>query len=827
MLAGPLRHAGQEAAAQRAAELESDGQNDEAAAVLVDIAQSLEQQELPAVAVNYRIRAASLLAAANENARAETMLEEIAWEQLSVRGPSAQGAISELRRVGTKPWLADGLEAIAAWPRLPWARKYLDAAIEADTEPARLLRWRAARVQIELVFGEAADVIELTDELPAELASGARLELELDRIDAYETVGEQGRADQTWGHLLAWLDTEGDDRDRAIAWQRRALVLATRGESSSMRDAFLRAIAGWARDDGAGRHAADAFFSLDHARALLDEFEFDPGGRALARSLRASAPPPPADELLDAAMSQLIANNLRTAHENYWLALAQFRKVGDLLGMEAVYNHLAELYARSKRPVAALRMALLAGNAKRAADLARPLSPKEVTEALVDLRAPWQRRACYEVLTTLNANVPVGTAAKITDALLEDSAAATSARPGSLPAAALEALAWIFLQIPGARRDAVASRLHEGARIVHLMDARYACAQALVNAHQLQLLASPDDLVDLFLADPHARGIPMSWLAQRMSDDRAIRSRMIDAARGGNERAAHALMWLQPHEHENGTWASVADPLARAALDVSAFAESELDGSVEIAHNLSVNFEPGARAGRWASPEVRAKLAHHLAAEVTTEEAAESSRASAMQSLALMMPALDRQERDYVCQIAVQMADGGYRHSDIESADVDPLSNVHTSRDSVGMLQAAALRTLAVAEETAPGELEQDLQGLLDRAFTLLSPRVRSAALDLLSRVPRLTATVDLESALEDQSDDVRYYAIRAARARQPTLLQRHRRQLAHDPSEFVRREILAEAEAANDRAILTAIATADDDAILRHMAQLALVRVN
>jgi hypothetical protein len=156
-----------------------------------------------------------------------------------------------------------------------------------------------------------------------------------------------------------------------------------------------------------------------------------------------------------------------------------------------------------------------------------------------------------------------------------------------------------------------------------------------------------------------------------------------------------------------------------------------------------------------------------------------------MDSLALMLPALDRRERGSVCQVALHMADGRYRHSEVESPDTDPLSNVYMPRDTVGMLQAAALRTLGAAEEAVPGHAEDNLEALVDRALTAVSPKVRAAALDVLSRIPRLSASVDLDSALGDPNAEVRYYAIRAARARQPTLLERHRTQLAKDSSEL------------------------------------------
>jgi hypothetical protein len=104
---------------------------------------------------------------------------------------------------------------------------------------------------------------------------------------------------------------------------------------------------------------------------------------------------------------------------------------------------------------------------------------------------------------------------------------------------------------------------------------------------------------------------------------------------------------------------------------------------------------------------------------------------------------------------------------------------------------------------------------------------VRAAALDVLRQVTSLSTKFDLEVALRDPDQEVRYEAIRAARAREPDILTPHLTQLAQDPSYSVRYQLIAEAETFADRAVLDAIASGDADAILRRMATLALQRLN
>lgn len=827
LVAGPLHHAGQTEAAENAARLERERRHAEAAEVVLAIASALDRSGLSAVAESYRTRAAGQLDAAGDRLAAVALLEEVAWTQIGTQSRAASGAVWELERMVGETWLVRGLEACASWPQLPWASRSLDEAIVVDDDPDRVLRWRAARVQIESLMGRPETVLDLTQVLPEARTSGARLALELDRIDALEEVEGSEAADRQWEELVLWADTQGSARDQAISWQRRGSLLAHRGDLPGLRSAYRRAMAAWARVEDGQTHAADALFSLQEGESLLGHWQVDMISRALAASIKASlGAPARGDALLHSAAANRIAGNFLDAHREYWLALALFQAQGDLIGVHVVENHLAELYQATGRPSAALRLAIATGNAKKATALASEVPPAEAADQLLGLDAPWQRAARYDVLAVLGSTAPMGVVADIAEGLLED--ALLTEDGGNAPRwgdAALRALASVALQVPESVHDRLFELMRRGARNLRMLDAARACVTGLIRATQLGIIDETTELVGLFLEGRPLADIPAHWVADVMGGNPELRQTVIAAGRAGNAAAAQAIVWARPTQSEMELWRTVAEPLAQRYLQVRPIDWTEIDGIRQESHMIGVRFELGGLAARSSTEETREQLLAHLLATVAQEEAAESARASALNAVFNFIEALSTETVSDIYDRVLPLARGEYTHSAVESAEVDPLSNVQIAHDTFGMLQAAALMLLGRAEQLGPGRDSVDAQAAVTRAAAHQVARVRAAAFDAMARVTRWGAAVDLDFALSDPDPDVRKAVVKALCARDPDRLRGILPGLISDPSYSVRSLVISMAAESGLPEVLQTMAESDPDTYLRGLARMRLVR--
>ena len=189
--------------------------------------------------MTFRLWAAQLLAAGDEKTEAQNVLESMAWAHMDTPlHTAALSAMSELRRIGGDEWLIRGLDAIESWPRAHWAARWLDEAIVADERSDVGLRWKATRVKIAALFETDQErVLSLTEGLDGPVETGARLDLELDRLDALEAVQGQAAADSAWEKLSDWVETRASTsirHERGTTRLHDGRARRSRGDTSSL-----------------------------------------------------------------------------------------------------------------------------------------------------------------------------------------------------------------------------------------------------------------------------------------------------------------------------------------------------------------------------------------------------------------------------------------------------------------------------------------------------------------------------------------------------------------------------------------------------------------
>jgi hypothetical protein len=207
LIVGPLRHVGaveELTAAERRAE---SGEPAEAAGEMLVIVERLQRDGLRSAAETLGERAATLLASAGEQGRAVEILIAVVRARVA-RGErwSAEQALTLIESLqGDEEWIAPGLRAQITWPEhgegdLP----ALAAAAEGSAVREDHADWLAAHTGLLLLFDRFQEVIAASAALAgsAPLASGGRLAMELDRLDALEALGSEREAQERWLALL-------------------------------------------------------------------------------------------------------------------------------------------------------------------------------------------------------------------------------------------------------------------------------------------------------------------------------------------------------------------------------------------------------------------------------------------------------------------------------------------------------------------------------------------------------------------------------------------------------------------------------------------------
>lgn len=823
LVSGPLRHARMEEVAERARKLAAEARHEDAARAFVEVAQGLDAVGLITVAETYRLLAARQFHKAGDVATALDLTEAGIWQQLERGAEGARVVAAAYDEMSGGGWLSEALSACANWPQQPWAQNKLRTAAQNDHDLARRLRWLTTLTSIDLIYGQFSDLLQdIPDDLP-ELASGARLTIELDRLDALEETSGAEAADAVWAEIESWVATQPDAPLLALCWQRRGYVLARRGDLAGMRLAYRRGMAAWSSAPGRGEQVADCLFSMQLAESLLGVWNIDIELRPLASALESSdaAQAGQARRLQDRAASNRVAEKFPEAHRDYILAATTYRQTGSLSGALQAEGQLAELYSATGHLREALEAFVSAGDGKAASAIARRLAPQDISSVVRPSTARWERIAAYNVLEAVGTEADAELVGELADQLLADAAVEPASLIGSeLTDAAKRALAGVVLQLPDARMDAGLEQVRIDLQSDLLISASQAAAQSLIRATEIGQLDAREDLVESFLAGHPIPRVNPTEIATLVGDRVDLRDRIIDAAKGGSMEAAQVALWASVEAEPWMDLQPVAEELARRASLLHTRSTETTDGQAAVTHNFGVNFAPGGLAARLATTDTRAAFFEHTLCIVGSDDEMEGSRISAGNGLFNCASALTSEQREKAWRALRPISLGEYTSTTFGTANPDPLSNFRMRTNEAGMLQAVALQTLGQLWSAGVSASLDDLREPTQRALSHPDERARAAGVEVMRRVPELLDVERLQLMLEREEPEVRREALLALGGNVPDRIRPHLVTLAADPHRPIRWAAINVAVEIADTGILEQIATGDLDSYTRGLAK-------
>jgi tetratricopeptide (TPR) repeat protein len=830
LLAGPLAHAGKEEVAGQAQQLAADGDHAAAAQAFLDVADGLQDSGLFSVAETYRLQAADQLQAAGELAAAAELVESVITQQLDRESPEVWVTTGKLQALQPNGWLGDALSACANWPHEPWARARLREAVVADTGSNRQLRWLATLTQIGIVVGDARQVLaDLPEELPA-LAPGARLYVELDRLDAVEEADGPQATDEKWPALEAWAATQTDPAVQGLCWQRRGYLLARRGDLAGTREAYRRAMAAWSRVERHGEQVADCLFSLQAAESHLGVWNIDIEVRPLAAAMRSPdrTAAGSARRLQERAASNRIAENYRQARREYVLAFASYRRAGSLQGVLHVASQLAELYTATSHRPEAIELFVTAGNGKQAAKVAESLPASQVSEVLGPRIPPWERIAVYHVLKVLSTEADTDLVTNIADQLLSDASVdPPSLREAELAQTAKVALAAVSLQLPDGKRDAGFNQLRHDLHSKLLISASQAAAEALFRATQIGELDARDDLTDCFLAEDPIPRVEPDQLAALISDRVDLRERIIQAANEGSVGATLVLLWGGVLGEPWTDMESLATKFTRGATALKTLTVEAVDAKVQTTQLQGANFAPGGLAARFANLSVKNAFVDRVLTVISNDAETELNRASAAAGLFNCADALTPEDRGRAWKMLTPISRGHYQSIVLGSAQPDLLSQVQLTTNAAGSLRAPAIELLGRLWTVGVDEAIDDLRTIVLDALRESNEDIRAAGVEVMGRVAELMDAPELRRMLSRETPKVRREIAVALGRNAPEEIEPQVPELARDPHKSMRWAVIDIAGETQDRTTLSLIASQDPDSYTRGLARLVIDRLN
>ena len=820
LVQGPLEITGQAQTAAEAERLAEAGEPGETADLYLQVAAALDDHQLTVAAEAYRERAAMLLYDAGDSERAAPLLVEVGRARARRGSDLAGSTARSLRKApGAVAAVVDGVEALHDWPLdSGGAIAALRAAADASSGEERI-RWLADLVGLMSISEPADAVLAATGDLDAPLAPGAQLELELDLLDAVEVVEGAEAAETRWTDVLDWVDTRAGAAERGLAWQRRGVCLARRGDTPAAETAFRKAMAQWAQSSAGGEQVADALYSLQAAMALNGGFPGDPEDRVLAAELRGpgESEAARAEMLTQWGMRARIRGKLPQALRNYWHAYAIARRSGSLVSRIEIAETLAELFAETGRGGIALSLSIAAGGGKRAAELAQALPGEEVAAALRPHGARWERGATWHAVAVTGRRLPAAAARDLVPIVLAASRESNIGfGPPALPAR--RALAALAPFAESDMREEVLDQLRLELQGPPL-DQRKAAAQALVLATNAGITDATEDLLRAFAADPlNMRGVHRGWLRERLEE----RPELAEIVRSGALEGSEPLLALLV---EAGLAEGHAEVEAACTKDAQQTAEIQTvrEGDGEISIGMGGSFHLSGITGRCAEPPARAALLGRMLEMARDPRDSEENRAVAVAAVDNLAPALTLAQAREAAEGLGPLSLGNYPASIVDENLDDPLSPTQIRLHTPQLLRAAAIGALAELAAAHPKLDRGDVVAAVAAGLRDGPEIVVAAALGALAQLPAMCSPVPLEHALLSPDRQVRDAALVAWLLREGALPDdRHLEALLRDPDEGIRWRVLVAASKDPERgpALLARIAQEDEDVYFRLVAR-------
>jgi hypothetical protein len=820
LVQGPLEITGQTQTAADAERVAKGGEPGAAAHLYLQVAAALDDHQLAVAAEAYRERAAMLLYDAADPEHAASLLVEVGRARARRGSDLAGSTARSLREApGAVAAVVAGVEALHEWPLdAGGAIGALRAAVDASSGEERI-RWLADLLGLMSIFEPADAVLAAGDELDAPLASGARLELELDLLGAVEETEGAESAETRWADVLDWVDTRAGAAERGLAWQRRGVCLARRGDTRAAETAFRKAMAQWAQSSAGGEQVADALYSLQSAMALNGGFPGDPEDRVLAAELRGpgESEAARAEMLTQWGMGARIRGELPKALRRYWHAYAIARRSGSLVLLMQIAETLAELYAETGREAIALSLSTAAGRGERAAELAQVLPGETVASALRPHGPRWERAATWHAVAAAGRRLPPAAARDLVPLVL---AASREPNIGFGPPAlsARRALAALAPLADGALREEVLYQLRLELQGPPL-DQRKAAAQALVLATNAGITDATEDLLRAFAADPlNMRGVQRGWLRERLEAQPELAEIVRPGALEGSEPLLALLV-------EVGLAEGDAEVEAACTKDVQRTAQIQTvrEGDGQISIDMGGSFHLSGITGRRAEAPARASLLVRMLEMARDARDSEENRAIAVAAVDNLAPALTFAQAREAAEALAPLALGDYPPSIVDENLDDPLSPTQIKLHTPRVLRAAAIGALA---ELAAAQPQLACENVVSAVATGLreGPEiVTAAALGALGKVPDMRSPVPLEHALFAPDRRIREAALVAWLLRKGELPDDHHLEaLLRDPEERIRWRVLVAASKDAERgpALLARIEREEEDAYFRLVAR-------
>jgi hypothetical protein len=830
LVLGPLRRVGAVDVVQNAERAAAQGRPGEAADSLLDVVVQLDDAGLSVAAENVRIRAATLLADAERHSDAAGVLTEVIRGQVARDSELAAGNVTKLREVLTpeERWRADGLEAIATWPNhIAQSIETLRTSAERATEDQDKLPLIATAVDLLSLVGRHADALDAAAPFTASpLADGERVAIELDVLNAREALGDVDDVETAWLALLRFVDAHASVEARGVAWQRRGLALAERGDLPQADDAYRRAMTAWTDVEGFEEQAADAFYSMQSAYTHNARWPPDSDLRALAYSLRGD-PWTPASRinrlLFEGMQARLEPRGGARALRRFWLAFALARRTGSLTEYLIAADRLGELYEYANEPASALLFRLATGKTKESAALARSIGAVAAADALSAGGSRAYRAAVYAVIADVGRSLPDETVTELAPAVLREAAGDADSWLGPQPSiAAKRALAAIVLALPEHMAAAAYAQLVRD--LSHgSVDVTRAAAHSLILATNVEAFDATNEVIALFVRDPYNHRISIDWITERLAADPDLVPTIRKAALAGSEPALQALVRADLADGDSEVTRACEDAVRRWA-EFEPTDEVVVDGIRQARTGIGAPAAGAGILGRCVSASTRSALLGRMLDIACGSRDPEGTRADAARAIELLAPALTVDEATTAVDRLTSVALGEYDLSHWDANLDHPLGSVFIRIHQPGNLREAGVNAVAELTEAHSDVDRTAIARVVHSALRDTGEQLAVVAFEALAAVPELDPPVSLTAGIRHASGQVRLAALRAYVARHGELPPDEiLLPLLADPYAMLRHRLIAVASDVRDPLRALEPLAQDPDAYIRLSARRAL----
>jgi tetratricopeptide (TPR) repeat protein len=595
------------------------------------------------------------------------------------------------------------------------------------------------------------------------VAAGARLDLELDWLDAAGERGDDMEAD--WDALEKETKLTQVAQTRARIKQRRGAFLTRRGDVDRAQQCYREAAAIWVGVEDAEDQVAEALASGVVAASINGKtgapLPFAAGAAAPLARGHAQVAAVRAELLTRRGLGYLVEGNYPDALKHLTMALALSRREGNLADARNGRMFLGRAYEGAYEPVEALRFFVQAGAEKAATAVARELAFADIRDVLrLENAPPWELATSFSALTEIAPRLAHAEAAEIGDATIKAATPPPSVFAPDPAGPARRLLARIVPLLP----DDVAARATPILRDeveTHGFNEQLATT-ALIDLFKRDLAP---DAIELFKAALlEGRDLPVTIAGWLRDASKKEQKPIVDAAFAGNRIALIEAARAGLPE----TWPELKDA-CKAAIEAATDQPDDSEPISEITvSDFMVSSVGLGEMAKFVDHALRKRLEEHLIEVLLAAEFDDLSKVSALIAITELAPALPNEEAHGLLPVAYAFAEGNFPAS--APAEVLSHSNPKRARSRISrratqtQMRAAGLQ--AATRLTLSDEHPQRLEQALAAALASGEPELARTALRMLAERPTLAIAVELDPLLTSDDRSVRAAAERLNAAR-------------------------------------------------------------